>query len=182
MHTAIDPAQREGFKSVGLLNIDRAGLDRQFRFFELNSYEILPRLLAQGERFDFIFIDGMHVYDYVLVDFFFADLLLKPKGYIMFDDLWMPSIRPAVMYVLRNRHYQMNPHWIWNRKPLIRQFWNFIRTDKRRKFKIKIMLRHQLWRPLDVSPAFFALKGSLRFQVFQKIAEDDRPWYYHREF
>ena len=85
LHTAIDPKQGELYKSIGRLNIKRSDLDDRFRFFEAPSYAQLPQLLEQGERFDLIFIDGMHLFDFTLVDFFYCDLLLKPNGYIIFD-------------------------------------------------------------------------------------------------
>jgi predicted O-methyltransferase YrrM len=182
VHTAIDPKQSEVFESIGLLNIERAGLERNFRFFEACSFEIMPQLLEQSESFDFIFIDGMHVFDFTLVDFFFADLLLRPNGYIMFDDLWMPSVRKVVMYILRNRHYRLDPQWIWKPRSLQRRLWDFIRTGRGRKLKTKLMLKHQMRRPFDFSAAYFALKGNLKYQVLQKMAKDDRPWDHHREF
>ena len=92
-HTAIDPNQDTVFKSVGLLNIKRAGLNNIFRFFQAPSYEILPQLCTAGEHFDFAFVDGMHLFDYVLVDFFYIDKLLTVGGYIVLDDLWMPAIQ-----------------------------------------------------------------------------------------
>jgi hypothetical protein len=46
------------------------------RFYHAPSDEVLPRLCAQHERFDFAFIDGNHRFDYVLVDFFYIDKLL----------------------------------------------------------------------------------------------------------
>lgn len=106
-HTAIDPHQTSNFKSIGLLNIKRAGLGERLRFFEACSYEVLPQLLAKKEQFDFAFIDGAHQFDYVLVDFFYVDKLLQTGGYIAFDDLWFPSIRKVLYFVLKNRAYEL---------------------------------------------------------------------------
>jgi predicted O-methyltransferase YrrM len=105
-HTAIDPWQSARFKSVGLLNVQRAGLDGRLRFLEGFSHEVLPRLAAQREVIDFAFIDGRHVFDYVLVDFFYIDQLLREGGYLAFDDLELPAIRKVVSFVLRNRAYE----------------------------------------------------------------------------
>jgi predicted O-methyltransferase YrrM len=182
IHTAIDPEQSKVFESIGEFNIERAGLEQQFRFFEACSYEILPQLLKQGERFDFIFIDGMHVFDFTLVDFFYADLLLKPDGYLMFDDLWMPSVRKVVLYILRNRRYKLDTQWIWKPKSFLRRFLDFIRRDTARRIKIRLTLKHQLRSPFDLSLIWFAWKGCLKYQVLQKMGEDDRSWSYHKEF
>jgi predicted O-methyltransferase YrrM len=75
-HVAIDPKQSTDFRSIGLLNIQRAKLMDILEFFEAPSYSILPQLLQREERFDLVFIDGMHTFDYTLVDFFYSDLLL----------------------------------------------------------------------------------------------------------
>lgn len=59
-HTAIDPFQSKEWKSIGLLNVKKAGLAEKFRLVEAFSHEALPQLLAEGEQFDFTFIDGSH--------------------------------------------------------------------------------------------------------------------------
>jgi len=107
-HTAIDPNQKGAyFKSIGLLNIERAGFNDAFRFFHAPSSQTLPQLLQAGERFDFAFIDGSHVFDNVIVDFSYMDKLLEIGGCIAFDDLWMPGVRRAINFVRRNRAYQL---------------------------------------------------------------------------
>ncbi|TGE18371.1 class I SAM-dependent methyltransferase [Hymenobacter elongatus] len=45
---------------------------------------MLPRLVKDGRRFDFIVIDGNHTLDGVLVDFSYPDLLLNDGHYILF--------------------------------------------------------------------------------------------------
>ena len=105
-HTAIDPNQTKTWKSLGIQNIKKSGLDNILRFFEAFSYQSLPQLLTAGENFDFAFIDGSHAFDYALVDFFYTDKLLTTDGYLVFDDLHLPSIRKLVSFVLRNRAYQ----------------------------------------------------------------------------
>ncbi len=48
----------------------------------------LTQLLnTYGENYlDFIFIDGWHTFDYTLIDFFYADKLLRKDGIILIDD------------------------------------------------------------------------------------------------
>ena len=65
--------------------------------------------MQRGSRFDSILIDGSHLFDYVLVDFFYADKLLKNGGYVMFDDTWMPSIKKVLTFVMLNRRYTLMP-------------------------------------------------------------------------
>jgi predicted O-methyltransferase YrrM len=106
-HTAIDPQQGSRFRAIGLANVRKAGLDGHLSFHEAPSFEVLPVLCRAGEVFDFAFIDGQHLFDYVLVDFFYIDKLLRVGGYVVFDDLWLPQVRKVVSFVLRNRGYQL---------------------------------------------------------------------------
>ncbi len=106
-HTAIDPFQEGHYKSIGLLNIERANLKTLFRFHKANSDKVLPMLCAQNKKFDFAFIDGSHFFDYTLVDFFYIDKLLSIGGHIVFDDIWMPGIRKVISFVLKNKPYKL---------------------------------------------------------------------------
>lgn len=60
----------------------------------------LRRLLAQSPRpeFDFCYIDGAHTWDGTGFSFLLVDLLLKPGGWIIFDDLdWSIATSRAAM-------------------------------------------------------------------------------------
>ena len=105
-HIAIDPNQTKLWKSLGIQNIKKSGLDNILKFFEAFSHQSLPQLLTIGEKIDFAFIDGSHAFDYAFVDFFYTDKLLTTGGYLVFDDLHLPSIRKLVAFVLRNRAYR----------------------------------------------------------------------------
>ena len=106
-HIAIDPYQSKTWKSIGLLNVERAGLAQKLRFIEESSITALPQLVAESKKLDLAFIDGCHLFDYTLLEFFYIDLLLETGGLIIFDDIWMPSIRKAVSFVLKNRAYRI---------------------------------------------------------------------------
>jgi predicted O-methyltransferase YrrM len=108
-HICIDPYQNRqpDWGGRGLHNLERAGFSPFVEFHEARSYEVLPRLLAQGETVDFAFIDGWHTLDYVLVDFFFVDKLLRPGGTVVLDDADSPPIRKLLRYVLANLNYSV---------------------------------------------------------------------------
>jgi len=72
---------------------------------DLPSHQALPRLEAAGLEIDFAFVDGAHWFDYVMVDFFCLDRMLKVGGVIVFDDANWPSVRKACRYVVANRAY-----------------------------------------------------------------------------
>jgi predicted O-methyltransferase YrrM len=165
VHVAIDPMQTTIWRSIGLLNIQRAKLDKWLDFIEAHSYEALPKLLQKGAQFDFVFIDGSHLFDYVLVDFFLIDKMLRVGGYVAFDDIWMPAVRRAVSFVIRNRAYQVmkvNTHpKPWER--IIRPLSRFVRSPFER---VPVRLR------------FSAEKICL----IKKIDADNRRWNFHRPF
>jgi predicted O-methyltransferase YrrM len=100
-HTA-----RVGFDGLGLLNLERAGYTPLVEFHDEPSYRALGRLEAAGERIDFAFIDGWHTFDYVMVDFFLVDRLLKVGGVVVLDDTFYPAIRKVARYIAMHRRYE----------------------------------------------------------------------------
>lgn len=154
-HTSVDPFQHAQWKSIGLLNIKRAELEDLLRFYDSPSHAILPQLVADGEQFDFIFIDGMHLFDYALLDFFFADKLLRNGGYIMLHDLWMPAIKKVLTFIIQNRNYELLPGF----------------GVKVRKASIRRRLATGM--PLRIRGPYCVLR---------KTAEDDRDGSHYRDF
>jgi hypothetical protein len=55
--------------------------------------------------FDFIFIDGLHRFDHVFVDLFYAHRLLKPAGVVVLDDAFADSVNFACRFVRANYDY-----------------------------------------------------------------------------
>lgn len=105
-HIAIDPHQQLEFLGIGLRNVERAGLSPFFAFMEAEDARALPELERRGERFDLVFIDGLHMFDYTLLDFFYADRLLAVGGCVVFDDAQAPGVRRALDFIERNRGYR----------------------------------------------------------------------------
>ncbi len=102
MHIAIDPFQND-YQRLGLRNIESLGLMDYLDFREDYSHNVLPELVREGKYYEFIFIDGDHKFDGVLVDFYYADLLLQEKGYILLHDTWMRSTRLLMQFIKTNR-------------------------------------------------------------------------------
>lgn len=103
IHTAMDPFQAEEFKNVGLENMKKLGMEKLIDVRNEFSYETLPRLLFEGKKFDFIFIDGDHKFDGEFIDFFYSDLLLLDGGYVLFHDTWLRSTQYMIKYIEKNR-------------------------------------------------------------------------------
>ena len=104
-HTAIDPFQLSFWHGIGLAHADAAGanLDSGFRFIEDRSDRVATDLARSNSNFDLIFIDGSHRLDDVLVDFYLYASLCAMGGRIVFDDMWMRSVRTVVAFVRANR-------------------------------------------------------------------------------
>src|SRR4051812_29534844 len=105
-HVAIDPHQSSDWRGIGRLNLERAGLSGLARVIEARSDEALPRLRDEGLRIDFALIDGLHLFDATLVDFFHVDRMLDVGGVVVFHDTWMPAVAQAGAYLRANRAYQ----------------------------------------------------------------------------
>jgi predicted O-methyltransferase YrrM len=105
-HVAIDPHQRTSWRGIGLLNAERAGVAPRVRLIEQRSELALPRLVTEGLELDLALLDGMHLFDHTLVDFFYCDKMLRAGGVMVFHDTRMPGVRQAAEYVLANRAYE----------------------------------------------------------------------------
>ncbi len=164
-HIAIDPFQNKEWKSIGLLNVKKAGLEDKLRFLEEFSHKALPQLLAAGEQFDFAFIDGSHLFEDVLVDFFYIDKMLRPESFIVFDDIWMPSVRKVVNFVLKNKSYQLVN--ISTKPNLLKRIKRITRRIAQNPFE------------LDFTDVKYIPENIC---ILKKIGEDNRAWDVHRSF
>lgn len=107
-HVVIDPCQTADWRRIGLLNLDRAGFSDIIEFHEESSHVALPKLESSGYQFDFAFIDGMHTFDYALLDFFYIDRMLRVGGLVVFDDADYPGVNQVCKYVQENRGYKLH--------------------------------------------------------------------------
>lgn len=106
-HIAIDPFQNTDWGGAGLTSLRRAGLESLVRLVERSSHQGLPQLEQEGMKAQFIFIDGAHVFDYVMSDFLCADRILDAGGLIAFDDSDWDAVSRVIRFVLTNRHYEV---------------------------------------------------------------------------
>lgn len=101
-HVAIDPFQKRDWDNAGLRALREAGVSHLLELVEEDSALALPRMVAEGRRFDMGFVDGGHLFENAFIDIFYLQRLVRPGGLIVIDDLWMPAIRAAVAYFTRN--------------------------------------------------------------------------------
>ncbi len=103
---SIDPFQSTDYGGQGVANVRAAGFGEQHRLIEEPNYLALPELVRAGEKFDFIFVDGWHSFDHVMVDMFYSDHLLRDGGVLAFHDTDSPAVHKAVMFLERQRPYR----------------------------------------------------------------------------
>src|SRR5688572_23466293 len=106
--TSIDPFQlrdHHGYRGAGVRVVEQAGFADRHTLLAEFDYLALPRLVDAGRRFQFVFIDGYHAFDYAMLDFFYADRLLAPNGIVAFHDSGWPSIYRVCKFVERNVGY-----------------------------------------------------------------------------
>lgn len=113
-HTAVDPFQKTHWGGIGLAQAARLEYAGRFEWIPDYSIHALSRLIHNKRQFDFIYIDGNHRFDDVIVDFYLADQIMRPGGLIVLDDMWMNSIRSATNFIINNRAYELLPQPVRN--------------------------------------------------------------------
>ncbi len=104
-HTSVDPYQLHApgrWAGIGLAQGRCLGGER-FRFIEERSFAALTHLADNSEYFDIIFVDGRHLFDFVVTEFTLSAELCSMGGYIILHDTWLPSIQRAVAFIRANR-------------------------------------------------------------------------------
>lgn len=102
-HSAIDPYQRSAWHGIGLTTPKALAPPGRFRFVEQTSVRAAVELERECWAYDLIFIDGGHLFEDVLVDFFLYAKLCKIGGLVILDDMWMSSVKTVVSFVRTNR-------------------------------------------------------------------------------
>jgi predicted O-methyltransferase YrrM len=180
-HIVINPYQNraEVWRGIGLHNLRKSGYGEIVEFIELPSHQALTQLYAQGRKIDFAFIDGMHLFDYALVDFFLIDKIIKVGGILVFDDADWPAIRKLCRFIIKNQSYSVFKclDIIEFRKLSVkRRILNMLLAVP--GFSSKL---HRLLAPEIIeNDALLGLHGSCI--AFRKEADDTRRWDFHKSF
>lgn len=101
LHTIIDPYQSTKWKNIGISNLQRSKIT-SYKLIKSPSEIELPKLLENGQSFEFGLIDGLHTFDQAMVDFYYLDKLITVGGIIVLDDISWPSINKLLRYVINN--------------------------------------------------------------------------------
>jgi predicted O-methyltransferase YrrM len=104
MLISLDPNQTRGeWRGAGLENVRRAGLEHRHTLLERPSYVALPEML--GRTIDFAYIDGWHTVEYVMVDVFYLDKMLRAGGVLGFNDAGWRPVHKVIRFLQRHRRY-----------------------------------------------------------------------------
>jgi predicted O-methyltransferase YrrM len=106
-HVVIDPHQDTRFANCGLQLLDEVGIADMVEFHAGESQVVIPRLLAEGRRFDLGFVDGNHRFDAVFVDLVYLGRLLSAGGIVFVDDYQLPAVARAASFFVTNRGWTM---------------------------------------------------------------------------
>lgn len=101
-HTAIDPYQKTWCDDCGVIAFEKASLDGYLDLHYSFSWYALSDLAKQQRSFDFVYIDGSHLFEDVFVDSYFVNLLLKEQGMVLFDDSVNPHVKKVLRFIDRN--------------------------------------------------------------------------------
>ena len=168
-HIAIDPFQETDWGDAGLVALRQAGLDPLVSIDRRMSHHALPDLDRRGVRIQFAFVDGSHLFDYVLADLLNVDRLLDVGGLIAFDDADYPAVEAVIRFALTNRRYVVHPTepiepCPYRPSPIVR----LARRVASAVPGIRRRCRSDFLRPAHD----LGILG--RFAVLRKTAEDDR--------
>jgi predicted O-methyltransferase YrrM len=108
-HVAVDPYQFTGlperattFAGAGLDVLADAGVRDLVELHAEESQIVLPRLLAEGRRFDLAFVDGNHRFEGVFLDLVSAGRLLAEGGVVFVDDAQLAGVAKAIRFCVSN--------------------------------------------------------------------------------
>jgi predicted O-methyltransferase YrrM len=116
---SVSSSQGSGqYNYAGVIHLEKAGLREYVDLYDSKPLLILPQLLKEIENgkakpFDLIYINGNTLYDYQLLNIFYATMLLKKGGVLIFKSI--PNNRDDVNnYVSKNYKFlesrlNMNP-------------------------------------------------------------------------
>lgn len=105
-HTSIapDPGEGDRIKQYCLAN----GLTINFTFIADSSAKVLPSLMQSIPSLDFVFIDGAHRYPFAEIDYHFTEQKLKVGGYMVVDDVHMPSVKQLYRFLKKEKNWQLD--------------------------------------------------------------------------
>jgi predicted O-methyltransferase YrrM len=172
-HTVIDKFEMEDWGGNGLDLVKRAGYAEKLQFIGKYCYQALPELMQDGRMFDFAYIDSTKQFDWLMVDFFYIDKMLKINGIIVFDDVAFPGIRRLLRYISRFPSYKVYAQFPGN-TPVSRL--------RRWSHALKALPSATRLLRSDILTSDYELGLNANCIALQKLGEDKRLWNWHIDF
>jgi predicted O-methyltransferase YrrM len=180
-HQIIDPNQQSQWKNIGINNLRKAGFPN-FNLIEDYSEFALPRLVKEGVKVNFGFIDGWHTFDHTLLDFFYINRMLETGGVIVIDDVHMAAVNRTIRYLYNYPCYQY-----------VGKVKNKDLSSKRKLFERGAALFSGLKHLTGAKVASELFNSKLlksdkhlnldcSMIAFKKIAADERDWNWYENF
>lgn len=148
-HHMVDPLQRDLWQDCALRHLQAEGLATRCHHHASRSDQVLPQLVASGERFGLIYLDGSHLFEDVFVDCHFAHQLLETGGLLAFDDSAHPHVHKVLRFLRRNFAEAYEEHSPY---PVTRPDWPAWRRALARRL------------------------GRQQLTLFRKVREIERSW------
>lgn len=79
-----------------------------FTFIADSSADVLPALIKTIPALDFVFIDGAHRYPYAEIDYHFTEKKLRIGGYMVVDDVQLPSVRNLFRFLKKEKNWELD--------------------------------------------------------------------------
>jgi len=172
-HVVIDKFENSHWEGSGLDLLKQAGYSDKLEFKEELCYKVLPKLLEEGRKFDFTYIDSTKQFDWLLVDFFYIDKLLETNGIIVFDDVHMPGIRKLIRFITQFPNYKIYSQFPQNLEPS--------KSNRLKQF-LKYLPKAKNYIKEDILKADFELHINATCAAIIKLDDDNRNWDWHRDF
>ena len=102
-HHVIDPGME--VNKYGIWNLDQCGFNGMYHHYDDVSENRLPMMWREGLKIDFALIDGYHLFDQVILEFFYIDKILNKGGIVVFDDCELPPVKSATSYLSKYPSY-----------------------------------------------------------------------------
>jgi hypothetical protein len=106
-HVVLDPYQLSHSHGTGLEVIEMLGYRDALSWIADWSEVRLPHLIAAGERFDFVMIDGGHGRGQAMVDAYLGDRVLRTHGIMAIHDIYLESTAQSIRFLTEECGYRV---------------------------------------------------------------------------
>lgn len=162
--TGIDPCQLTEHQAAAVKLLERFDLKSRFTLHPQPTHFAGPKLLEAGRRFDLVFVDGMHNFEFKSLDCFYSDRLLRIGGLLALHDATFQSTKKVIKLLMTTGRFE-----IVETPSLHLPLW------RRMRRLIGALVRGR-------SYSLFWPNGYANMVVLKKVSEDEVSWDFFRNF